>query len=68
MSLFSKLKDTKLKSLKYGDNSFGGGDSLEPIIQKPIRNDNAVGVQTRIQDVALENEKRVSILLNKTSN
>jgi hypothetical protein len=67
MSLFGKLKTTKFKSLKYGDDSFGGGDSLEPIIQKPIRNDNPVGVQTPIQDVALENEKRISILLNKTN-
>jgi hypothetical protein len=67
MSLFGKLKTTKFKSLKYGDDSFGGGDSLEPIIQKPIRNDNPVGVQTPIQDVALENEKRISVLLNKTN-
>ena len=67
MSLFGKLKTTKFKSLKYGDDSFGGGDSLEPIIQKPIRNDNPVGVQTPIQDVALENEKRISILLKKTN-
>jgi hypothetical protein len=61
MSLFGKLKTTKFKSLKYGDDSFGGGDSLEPIIQKPIRNDNPVGVQTPIQNVALENEKRILI-------
>ena len=66
MSLFNKLKTTSLKSLKYGNDSFGGGDSLEPIIQKPIRNDNPVGVQARIQDVALENQQRVSFLLNKT--
>jgi hypothetical protein len=67
MSLFSKLKDTKFKSLKYGDDSFGGGDSLEPIIQKPIRNNNPQGVQTPVQDVALENQSRISYLLNKTN-
>jgi hypothetical protein len=67
MSLFSKLKDTKFKSLKYGDDSFGGGDSLEPIIQKPIRNNNPLGVQTPVQDVALENQNRISYLLNKTN-
>ena len=67
MSLFDKLKTTRFKSLKYGDDSFGGGDSLEPIIQKPIRNDNPVGVQNPIQNVASENEHRISFLLKKTS-
>lgn len=67
MSLFDKLKTTSLKSLKYGDDSFGGGNSLEPIIQKPIRNDNLVGFQTPPQQVALENRERISKLLKNTS-
>jgi hypothetical protein len=67
MSLFDKLKDTKFKSLKYGDDSFGNGDSLEPIIQKPIRDDNPVGVQATPRAVATENRNRISILLDKTS-
>lgn len=67
MSLFDKLKSTKLKSLKYGDDSFGGGDSLEPIIQKPIRNDNPVGVEKPAKDVAAENRARIDYLLNKTN-
>ena len=67
MSLFDKLKTTSLKSLKYGDDSFGGGDSLEPIIQKPIRNDNLIGVQSTPQQVALENKQRISKLLKSTS-
>jgi len=67
MSLFDKLKDTKFKSLKYGDDSFGNGDSLEPIIQKPIRDDNPVGVQATPRAVAEENRNRISILLDKTS-
>lgn len=66
MSLFDKLKTTSLKSLKYGDDSFGGGDSLEPIIQKPIRNDNLIGVQSTPQQVALENRERISKLLKST--
>jgi hypothetical protein len=67
MSLFDKLKTTRFKSLKYGDDSFGGGDSLEPIIQKPIRNDNPVGVERPAKDVAAENRARIDYLLNKTS-
>jgi hypothetical protein len=67
MSLFDKLRTTSLKSLKYGNDSFGGGDSLEPIIQKPIRNNNPQGVQTPVQDVAKENEQRISYLLDKTN-
>lgn len=67
MSLFDKLKNTKLKSLKYGDDSFGGGDSLEPIIQKPIRDDNPVGVQATPRAVAAENRSRIATLLDKTS-
>lgn len=67
MSLFNKLRTTSLKSLKYGNDAFGGGDSLEPIIQKPIRDNNPQGVQTPVNDVALENQKRISFLLNKTN-
>jgi hypothetical protein len=67
MSLFDKLKDTKFKSLKYGDDSFGNGDSLEPIIQKPIRDDNPVGVQATPRAVAAENRSRIATLLDKTS-
>lgn len=66
MSLFDKLGTTSLKSLKYGRDSFGGGDSLEPIIQKPIKNNNPQGVETSVKDVATENEKRISNLLDKT--
>lgn len=67
MSLFDKLKTTKLKSLKYGDDSFGGGDSLEPIIQTPIRDDNPVGVQKTAKSTAEENQNRVSFLLDNTA-
>ena len=35
MSLFDKLKDTKFKSLKFGNDKPGGGTGPEPIIQKP---------------------------------
>ena len=66
MSLFDKLKTTKFKSLKYGDDSFGGGNSLEPIIQTPIRNDNPVGVERQVKDVAAENQARITYLLDKT--
>jgi hypothetical protein len=64
MSLFDKLKDTKFKSLKFGNDSFGGGDSLEPFIQKPIRDDNPLGVQSNLRDVATENKSRISKLLD----
>jgi hypothetical protein len=64
MSLFDKLKDTKFKSLKFGNDSFGGGDSLEPFIQKPIRDDNPIGTQSNLRDVATENKNRISKLLD----
>jgi hypothetical protein len=64
MSLFDKLKDTKFKSLKFGNDSFGGGDSLEPFIQKPIRDDNPLGVRSNLRDVATENKNRISKLLD----
>jgi hypothetical protein len=64
MSLFDKLKDTKFKSLKFGNDSFGGGDSLEPFIQKPIRDDNPIGAQSNLRDVATENKSRISKLLD----
>jgi len=64
MSLFDKLKDTKFKSLKFGNDSFGGGDSLEPFIQKPIRDDNPIGAQSNLRDVATENKNRISKLLD----
>jgi hypothetical protein len=64
MSLFDKLKDTKFKSLKFGNDSFGGDDSLEPFIQKPIRDNNPLGVQSNLRDVATENRSRISKLLD----
>ena len=66
MSLFDKLKDTKFKSLKFGSDKPGGGTSPEPIIQKPIKDNNLVGVETTIADTAAENRDRISRLIKST--
>ena len=64
--LFNKLKDTQLKSLKYGDDRPGGGVSLEPIIIKPILDANTVGIMPTFSSAAEENKARISALLNST--
>jgi hypothetical protein len=66
MSLFDKLKDTKFKSLKFGSDKPGGGTSLEPIIQKPIKDNNLVGMEKTIADTAAENRDRISRLIKST--
>lgn len=66
MPLFNKLKDTNLKSLKYG-NSFGNGSYSEPIITIPIKDTNSIGVQYSISEEAKANGYRVSYLLNELS-
>lgn len=66
MSLFDKLKITKFKSLKFGNDKPGGGISLEPIIQKPIKDNNLVGVEKTIADTAAENKNRISRLIKST--
>lgn len=63
MSLFDKLRDTKLKSLKYG-NSFGGGNYLEPILTTPIKDSNPIGIQYPFSEFAKENGYRVSHILD----
>jgi hypothetical protein len=64
--LFDKLKDTQLKSLKYGDDRPGGVNSLEPIISKSILDANTVGTIPTFNEAAKENKKRIDALLNKT--
>jgi hypothetical protein len=64
--LFDKLKDTQLKSLKYGDDRPGGANSLEPIILKPILDVNTIGTIPTFNEAARENRKRIEALLNKT--
>ena len=66
MSLFDKLKDTKFKSLKFGSDKPGGGTSLEPIIQKPIKDNNLVGMEKTVADTAAENRDRISRLIKST--
>ena len=66
MSLFDKLKDTKFKSLKFGSDKPGGGTSPEPIIQKPIKDNNLVGVEITVADTAAENRDRISRLIKST--
>jgi hypothetical protein len=66
MSLFDKLKDTKFKSLKFGSDKPGGGTSPEPIIQKPIKDNNLVGVEKTVADTAAENKDRISRLIKST--
>lgn len=66
MSLFDKLKDTKFKSLKFGSDKPGGGTSPEPIIQKPIKDNNLVGVEKTVADTAAENRDRISRLIKST--
>jgi hypothetical protein len=66
MSLFDKLKDTKLKSLKFGSDKPGGGTSLEPVIQKPILDNNLVGQERSFNDVAEENRARIAKILKST--
>jgi hypothetical protein len=66
MSLFNKLKDTKLKSLKFGSDNPGGGISLEPVIQKPILDNNLVGQERSFNEVAEENRARVAKILKST--
>ena len=66
MSLFDKLKDTKFKSLKFGSDKPGGGTSPEPIIQKPIKDNNLVGMEKTIADTAAENRDRISRLIKST--
>jgi hypothetical protein len=66
MSLFDKLKDTKLKSLKFGSDKPGSGISLEPVIQKPILNNNLVGQERSFNDVAEENRARIAKILKST--
>jgi hypothetical protein len=64
--LFDKLKDTQLKSLKYGDDRPGGVNSLEPIISKPILDGNTIGIIPTFNDKAAENKARISALLKST--
>jgi hypothetical protein len=66
MSLFDKLKDTKFKSLKFGSDKPGGGTSSEPIIQKPIKDNNLVGMEKNVADTAAENRDRISKLIKST--
>jgi hypothetical protein len=66
MSLFDKLKDTKLKSLKFSSDKPGGGTSLEPVIQKPILDNNLVGQERSFNDVAEENRARIAKILKST--
>lgn len=66
MSLFDKLKDTKFKSLKFGNDKPGGGTGPEPIIQKPIKDNNLVGIETPVDSVIAENRDRISQLITKT--
>jgi hypothetical protein len=66
MSLFDKLKDTKFKSLKFGNDKPGGGTSSEPIIQKPIKDNNLVGMEKTVADTAAENKDRISRLIKST--
>jgi hypothetical protein len=66
MSLFDKLKDTKFKSLKFGSDKPGGGTSSEPIIQKPIKDNNLVGMEKTVADTAAENRDRISRLIKST--
>jgi hypothetical protein len=64
--LFNKLKDTQLKSLKYGDDRPRGANSLEPIISKPILDGNTIGTIPTFNEAAKENQQRIETLLNKT--
>jgi hypothetical protein len=64
--LFDKLKETKFKSLKFGNDNPGGNTSLEPLIQVSIDDNNRVGVQKTIKDTAKENKNRISLLLTTT--
>jgi hypothetical protein len=64
--LFDKLKDTQLKSLKYGDDRPGGVNSLEPIISKPILDGNTIGIIPTFNGKAAENKARISALLKST--
>jgi hypothetical protein len=64
--LFNKLKDTRLKSLKYGDDRPGGGNSSEPILSTPILDANTVGIIPTFKSAAEENKKRISALLKST--
>ena len=66
MSLFDKLKDTKFKSLKFGNDKPGGGTGPEPIIQKPIEDNNLVGMESNVSDVIAENRDRISRLITQT--
>jgi len=66
MSLFDKLKDTQLKSLKFGSDKPGGGTSLEPVIQKPILDNNLIGQERSFNDVAEENRARIAKILKST--
>lgn len=66
MSLFDKLKDTKFKSLKFGNDKPGGGTSPEPIIQQPIKDNNLVGMEKTVADTAAENRDRISKLIKST--
>lgn len=66
MSLFNKLKDTKLKSLKFSSDKPGGGTSLEPVIRKPILDNNLIGQERSFNDVAKENRARIAKILKST--
>jgi hypothetical protein len=66
MSLFDKLKETKFKSLKFGNDKPGSGTGPEPIIQTPINDNNKVGIEKSIKDTAVENKNRISRLLTST--
>jgi hypothetical protein len=66
MSLFDKLKETKFKSLKFGNDRPGTGTGPEPIIQTPINDNNKVGIEKSTKDTALENKNRISRLLTTT--
>jgi hypothetical protein len=66
MSLFDKLKETKFKSLKFGNDKPGSGTGPEPIIQTPINDNNKVGIEKTTKDTAVENKNRISRLLAST--
>ena len=66
MSLFDKLKDTELKSLKFSRDTPGGGTSIEPVIRKPILDNNLVGQEWSFNDIAGENRARVDKILKLT--
>jgi hypothetical protein len=66
MSIFKNLDKTKYKSIKFGKDVKGGGTSFEPVIYKPIPN-NDVGKIHTAKEIALEQAERVNKILKFTA-